>query len=370
MKKLVAIVLTLVMMVSVLAGCSSKKTEEAVLTINDTKIMANEVNLYLRQIESIYEQNFGPSIWDMEVDGKTLAEQAKDGVKDTVIRMNILLDKAKTMNIAPTAEEQTTLDTQAKTFFEGLDPAVVKANGFTQELVNKVFLCDYVSNKIFEKETANTVIDDTKLQESLAADADYVKITTIGVDTYKQKVRAQHILIKTIDDANQPLSDEKIAEAKATAEKVLEMAKSGTDFAALVTQYSQDTGSVEAGGEYTFGRGEMVTEFEDTAFSMKVGEISEIVETTYGYHIIKLNEIIAPTAEDVQTAKDELTTIEDKYKNNQKMEAFDTIIEGWKADYKIVLNDKVWATIVLQRSDATSGAAVETTETTTPAGTN
>ena len=66
---------------------------------------------------------------------------------------------------------------------------------------------------------------------------------------------------------------------------MLEKAKNGDDFAALMTEYSQDPGQPEEG--YTFTKGYMVQEFEDASYALKEGEISDIVETSYGYHIIK-----------------------------------------------------------------------------------
>ncbi len=66
---------------------------------------------------------------------------------------------------------------------------------------------------------------------------------------------------------------------------------SGGDFAQLAKEYSDDPGSAETGGDLGwFGRGQMVTEFDDAAFSLAVGEISQPIKTTYGYHLIQVLE--------------------------------------------------------------------------------
>jgi parvulin-like peptidyl-prolyl isomerase len=75
-------------------------------------------------------------------------------------------------------------------------------------------------------------------------------------------------------------------------EGLLKRARAGEDFAKLAKEYSEDPGSKDKGGEYTFPKGQMVPEFEATAFSLKTNEISDIVTTQYGYHIIKLHEHI------------------------------------------------------------------------------
>ena len=108
-----------------------------------------------------------------------------------------------------------------------------------------------------------------------------------------EKVHAAHILISTKDSTtNQDFSPEKKKEKKKLAEKVLQRAKKGEDFGKLAKEFSEDPGSKDAGGEYTFPRGQMVPEFEAAAFSMKTNQISDLVETSYGYHIIKLHDKI------------------------------------------------------------------------------
>jgi peptidyl-prolyl cis-trans isomerase D len=96
-----------------------------------------------------------------------------------------------------------------------------------------------------------------------------------------EQVRASHILLKTDgkDDAA----------VKAKAEDILKQAKSGADFAELAKKYSEDEGSAKNGGDLDyFGRGRMVPEFDQAVFAMAPGQISDLVKTQYGYHIIKL----------------------------------------------------------------------------------
>lgn len=102
--------------------------------------------------------------------------------------------------------------------------------------------------------------------------------------TTPEQVRASHILLKTDgkDDAA----------VKARAEDVLKQAKApGADFAALAKKYSEDDSNAKNGGDLDFfGKGRMVPEFDRVAFSMEPGQISDLVKTEYGYHIIKLTD--------------------------------------------------------------------------------
>ena len=99
-------------------------------------------------------------------------------------------------------------------------------------------------------------------------------------------MRASHILLKTEG------KDEKgVEEVKKKAEDLLKQVKAGGDFAALAKQHSEDEGSKVNGGDLNFfGKGQMVPEFDAAAFSMQPGQISDLVKTQFGFHIIKLVE--------------------------------------------------------------------------------
>ena len=118
--------------------------------------------------------------------------------------------------------------------------------------------------------------------------------------TTEGRVRASHILLKTEG------KDE--ATVKAKAEALLAQAKApGADFAALAKANSEDEGSAVNGGDLNFfGRGQMVPEFEQAAFAMKAGDISDLVKTTFGFHIIKVVESQPETSRPIAEVKPEL----------------------------------------------------------------
>jgi peptidyl-prolyl cis-trans isomerase C len=108
-----------------------------------------------------------------------------------------------------------------------------------------------------------------------------------------EMVRASHILIMTNDlKTGLPLSNEDKMAKKKIIDDLLKRARAGEDFAKLAKEYSDDPGSKDKGGEYTFPRGQMAPEFEAAAFTLKTNQISDIITTKYGYHIIKLSEKI------------------------------------------------------------------------------
>ena len=132
-----------------------------------------------------------------------------------------------------------------------------------------------------------------------------------------EQVEASHILV----------------EDKATAEKVLKKLKNGGDFAELAKEYSTDEGSAANGGSLGyFGKGEMVAEFEDVAFKLEVGKISEPVKTEYGYHIIKVtNKKEAKEA----TLKDSKEQIKETLLTEKLQTEYATWLQKKEEEYKI-----------------------------------
>lgn len=123
-------------------------------------------------------------------------------------------------------------------------------------------------------------------------------------DFFKQpeQVRASHILIKVDLQAGKPQK----AEAHKKLEKVQQRLQKGEDFAALAKEVSQCPSSSRGGDLGYFRRGQMVKPFEDVAFALRLGEASNIVETKFGYHLIKVVDKKPETAIVYQDIKDRL----------------------------------------------------------------
>jgi peptidyl-prolyl cis-trans isomerase D len=111
-----------------------------------------------------------------------------------------------------------------------------------------------------------------------------------------ERVRASHILLNTGG------KDE--AAVRKQAEELLAKIKAGADFAELARKYSEDPGSKEKGGDLDFfPRGQMVPEFEASAFALKPGDVSDLIKTQYGFHIIKVAEKQAGTTQPLETVR-------------------------------------------------------------------
>jgi peptidyl-prolyl cis-trans isomerase C len=210
-------------------------------------------------------------------------------VLDDLIALQLLLAKAteadKTKGQEQFAKSFQKFKTDAKLtdaeFDEKLNPQL-RVQGLTREQWEKRRRDQATVGIVLERELKVSVSDDAVKKFYDENPAKFEE---------PEMVRASHILLSTRDQSTgtELAVDKKEAKRK-LAEELLKRARGGEDFAKLAREYSEDPGSKDKGGEYKFPRGQMVPEFESAAFSLATNQISDVVTTQFGYHIIKLSE--------------------------------------------------------------------------------
>ncbi|MCI3922399.1 peptidylprolyl isomerase [Paenibacillus sp. TRM 82003] len=230
--------------------------DAAVATVDDETITANEVyELMLKQV--------GPQAVDQLITERLIdraATAANVQVTDEDINKELDVIKANFPDDA-TFEQQLT------------------AAGYTLESLKEQIASQVRLEKLVEPQVEVT---DADLQA-------YYDENKAQYETGEQ-VRASHILVET----------------KEEAEEIVAQIKGGADFAELAKERSKDGSAAQGGDLGFFGRGKMVAPFEEAAFAMEIGEVSDVVESQFGFHIIKVTDKQAPATATFEEKKEEI----------------------------------------------------------------
>jgi len=189
----------------------------------------------------------------------------------------------------------------------------IKENGSDENLIKRDIKIGEIQRKYIDaKRKELSIVTEEDIDEALNGD---------------RLASVRHILLLT-----QGKPEVEKREILTKMEEILAKAKSGEDFAELATQYTEDRGSKANGGLYeNFPKGKMVPSFEEAAFTVPIGEISEIVETPYGYHILK---VLERKKEDRPREK-----IKEEVKINKQKTVVSDFFEKLKEEYELNIID-------------------------------
>jgi len=235
------------------------------------------------------------------------------------IQMDILAQKLQNLltdGIMPTLEEAyqefVSRNQKVKLHYLAVDPNKIKSNQVNEEDLQAHFSEHQNEYKIEEKRKIAVVKISVKTSEVGIREED-IQMRMASLNE-SERVRASHIMVAPKDlekDAAEKTALDPDKEAQKRAGHILNLVRDGADFAKLAKRYSDDPGSKDRGGDLGFfERGQMLPEFEEVAFSLEPGEISDLVQTRFGYHIVKVTE--APKIDRREVAERQLRQAEAK----------------------------------------------------------
>lgn len=264
--------------------------EEVLVKLGTAEITANDYLYWLQRSISDYLEPFGGQMttlpWDTEMsDGLTFGQYMLDDALDAAALHCMLRELARQENLSPDPKVATQVDKQYADM-------VVQAGSDESRVIHTLW------TQMLSRELLTTLNENTELFDQLAelyyGENSGHYPTDAEVNAYLDEVgryKAKHILLATIDlDTREPLDEATVAQKKAQAEDFLAQLRAAEDpialFDDLMNEHSEDSGLATNPDGYTTAKGEMVAPFEEAALALKAGEISEVVESDFGYHII------------------------------------------------------------------------------------
>jgi peptidyl-prolyl cis-trans isomerase C len=245
------------------------------------------------------------------------------GALDQLITYHLLSQESKSRGLKIEESEIDAKMAQLKAQFPTQDAfeKALKDRGMTVESLRQDARVDLSVTKLMDAEVATMPgPSDAEAKDFYAKNPDKFK--------EDESVRASHILIR-VDEKADPAAKKK---ARAEIDAVLKQVKAGGDFAKLAQQHSQD-GSASQGGDLNyFTKGQMVGPFDKVAFELKPGQVSDVVTTQFGYHIIKVVDHKVGRTIPFEEAQ---AKIKDFLAGQKKQQHADSFIEGLKKKSKI-----------------------------------
>ena len=284
----------------------------------------NAVSQYDDAVLSSLDQSaivsFKKNILNQLIDYELLYQQAqKEKIKISNDEINLEIDKIKDNFSSP----------------EEFDEAL-KANNITLARLKEDIERQVMINSVLEKTRNQVSISDEELEEYYNENKESL--------VEPEQVHARHILVKTEEEANTLL---------------LQLKEGLADFSELAKEKSTDSSAPSGGDLGFFTRGRMVKEFEDAAFSLEPGEISDVVQTQFGYHIIKCEE----KKEEYSPAFEEIKEqISNALKSQRENEAISAFISKLREEAVIVYNYDFDAEIETLKSSVEESQASDSTE--------
>lgn len=254
---------------------------ETVLTVNGDAVTADEYSGYMlynmQYYASMYAQMGLTDLWSNEDMAKSLGASMPEAAEQQAIYARVVMQKFNELGLKLSYNEQKEMasvrrNSIANTTKDAYLNQIAQFGFSDQTYQNFMYIsqCYQALNDYYFGENGVNTPSDEDIQK-------YYE------DNY---ITAKHILITTVDPASGETkrTDE---EAKKEAQSILDRINAGEDFDTLMNQYSEDTGLSNNPNGYTFTEGQMVTEFYDGAKALAEDEVSELVKSSYGYHIIK-----------------------------------------------------------------------------------
>lgn len=298
--------------------------------VDDQVINLDTFDKAFAMLELSYNKKYGEGVLERDINGKKLKDILKREMLTSLVDEIVLREYLTKEGFTINEEELNSKLAEFKTYINSeKDQAFFSQKGITDD-----FLKERIRMQMYLIEFHDRVQREVESKIDLDSPEKQSEVVKVG---------AQHILVKTLEEANQ----------------VVERLNNGETFEALAKELSQDPSNADKGGNLGFfSRGVMVKPFEDVAFSLSAGQVSEPVQTQFGFHIIKVNQVI--TIGDLKETEDglaELAEIRSKLAEPDFVKAFESQMELLRSDYKIEQNED----LIIESSSEVQPTETETT---------
>ena len=288
--------------------------------VNGEKILLADLN---RQVEDIKATE--PALQSNSATATQALANVRSQMLDDLIDRKLLSQEARRRNIKTAPSDIDALIDQTKKRFKTPDDfnKWLNARGVSANQLRTVLSEEVAMDELTAQVTSDVTVLDSDIAQYYRAHPDYF--------TIQPAVKARHILLAVNSKASAADKDA----VRKRAQNLITQLKKGANFVTLAQENSDDQSNKDRGGELpVFERGMMVPPFEDAAFAAKAGDIVGPVETQFGMHIIKIDQVLPEKLVDLKEVKDD-PRLKALILRDKKQDKFDAFLAGIKATAKI-----------------------------------
>ena len=329
-RRIALLVLLCMGMASVLTGCEKINkdtkivltvgfTEDEIFRIETASCYKKEMMVYLTNIQNQYEQVYGSEIWKVSKNGMTLEENIKESVLAQLAQIKTMNLMAENYGVTLEKEEEKQVGEIAKLYFDSLNDAEKEQMDVNLDTITKLYTEYAIADKVYQY-----LIKDVNPEIS---------------DDEARRITVEQIFVKTARSDGGggliPYSDDEKQKAYELCQSILLQIAEGEEFEVLASRYNQaevDTVS--------FGKGEVDINLEKAGFDLGKEEVSNIIETSEGYYILKC----INTFNKEETDANKIKIVEERKKEIFNQE-YDTFVKTLTRN----MNQELWAEVELIR---------------------
>lgn len=319
------LLLAMILLTAFLTACGSGRVvfttgfgRDEVFKIGNEVCTKGELTLYLTNMQNRYESVYGAQVWNLSLDGVTFEENVKEMALAKLAQVKAMVLLADSKGVELDAGEQNLVEQAAVEYYASMTDRERELIGVGEDDVRKLYGEYALAYKVYEYiiQDINPEISD---DEARTITVQHILLHTYGTDSEGNKTAysgqdKSDVYKKACEIRRQALAD-------------------GADFLEIAERYSEDSAIT-----CSFGKGETDPVFEKTAFALETGEVSEVIETAAGFHIIKC----ISTFDRNETEANKLMIVEERRK-----EVFNDEYDAFLEPLTRQLNTKLWEEITL-----------------------
>lgn len=323
-KRAAVLCLVLSMTVSSLTGCGNNTklvfttglSGNQLFKIGSTTCTIPEVMIYLTTFYNQYTDTYGQEMWHYDFGGVSLEEHVKDVVLSKMAQIKIMNLMAKERGITLDKEEEKKILSAAECYYQALSEDLKKKENITEETVEMVYAEYTLANKVYAHitEAADMEISDDEART--------VTVQEIYLKTWKMK-----------DGEKISMTDAEKSQVEAQGKSILGRIKGGEDFAVVAAEVSDDKQLVK-----NYARGTADASLEDVLFSMDEGSLSDLIETSEGYYIVKCTSTM-----DYEATQENKLVLAEQRKKEAFSKAYAEVAQNTHSQFR----DKQWEKLTL-----------------------